>query len=167
MWKENACKCSNCKNKHSLIPSGCYFEANAQVSALKVDCSLDCSFIFFIKIYYYSSFFFFFPGVPLMTQMDNADQDRLLKLEGLCPSLCDLGTILGPGLSASLQLGDSIIGWAKTHRAKERGAGREGVSLISWQFQIKIQYMMAFQYPIILMNKEIFCTEIFAQSPLG
>lgn len=45
-----------------------------------------------------------------MTQIDNADQDSLLKLEGLCPSLCDLGSIVGPRLWASLQLGDSIIG---------------------------------------------------------
>lgn len=103
MWKENACKCSNCKNKPPLIPRGCYSEANALVFTLKV----DCSFIFFIKNIL---LFLFFPGVTLMTQMDNADQDRLLKLKRLCPSLCDLGAIMGPGLWASLQLGDSIIG---------------------------------------------------------
>lgn len=45
-----------------------------------------------------------------MTQMNNADQDRLLKLEGLCLSLCDLGANVGSGLWAALQLGDSIIG---------------------------------------------------------
>lgn len=69
------------------------------------------------------------------------------------------------GSRGSLQWGDSIIGWAKTHRAEERGQGGRGLH-ISWQFQIKIQYMMVFQYPIILMNKEIFCTEICPQSPL-
>jgi len=41
---------------------------------------------------------------------------------GFAPSLCDLGTIVGPGLRAPLQPDDSLIGWAKTHGAEARGA---------------------------------------------
>lgn len=107
--------CSKCKSKHFLISRGCYFEANAHISTLKV----DCSFIFFIKIYNYYSFF-------LGSLNDTNGQCRsgqVPQAEGLWPSLCDLGAIVGPGLWASLQLGDSIIGWAKTHRAEERGQG--------------------------------------------
>lgn len=63
----------------SLISRGCYLKATAHISALK----MDCSFIFFKKYYY----FFFFSGVILMTWMDNADQDKILKPEGLCPNL--------------------------------------------------------------------------------
>lgn len=74
--------------------------------------------------YYYS-----FSEVTLMTWMDNADQDRLLKLQGLCPSLCDLGATVGPGLWALLHLGNSIIGWAKTHRTEERGQGGRGLHI--------------------------------------
>lgn len=122
------------KQALSFICKGYYLEANAHICTLKVNCS----------------------SVSLKTWVDNIDQDRHLKPEGLCCNLCDLGAVTCPGLWASLWWDDSVIGWAKTPVAKERGKGGRGLHISVDSFKSRYNTWWLFNIQLFSWIKKSF-----------
>ena len=155
-------KCSHCKNKPSFFS----FLEDATWKLISHGCLKSGLFFHLLKkkknIYIYILFLLVSRslGWPAWTMPVRRD----FSSQRVCaPASVVWEPSWFPGLTATRRLHNWL---SKDAQGWGEEAGRERASHISWQFQIKIQYMMVFQYPIILMNKEIFCTEICPQSPL-